>query len=135
MPAPVVAPRPLRRRGAGGVPVVADGTPVNRWLPTLVTAALAVAASVVATLVVVTGDVWSYSPAPQLLVDAAVGLGFPVIAQGLDDFVELVIPVLEARGVYDRTLPGATLRDHLGLARRESRYAAPSDAPFARRAG
>lgn len=62
-------------------------------------------------------------------------LGFPVIAQGLDDFVELVIPVLEARGVYDRTLPGATLRDHLGLARRESRYAAPSDAPFARRAG
>ena len=27
-----------------------------------------------------TGDVWSYAPAPQLLVDAAVGLGFPVIA-------------------------------------------------------
>lgn len=62
-------------------------------------------------------------------------LGFPVIAQGLDDFVELVIPVLEARGVYDRTLPGATLRDHLGLGRRESRYAVPSDAPFTRRAG
>jgi len=62
-------------------------------------------------------------------------LGFPVIAQGLDDFVELVIPLLEARGVYDRTLPGATLRDHLGLGRRESRYAVPSDAPFTRRAG
>lgn len=62
-------------------------------------------------------------------------LGFPVIAQGLDDFVELVIPVLEARGVYDRNLPGATLRDHLGLPRRESRYAAPADLAPTRRAG
>ena len=62
-------------------------------------------------------------------------LGFPVIGQGLDDFVELIIPVLEERGVYDRSLPGATLRDHLGLPRRESRYAKPSDAEPARRAG
>lgn len=61
-------------------------------------------------------------------------LGFPVIGQGLDDFVELVIPVLEERGVYDRNLPGTTLRDHLGLPRRESRYAAPTDAEPARRA-
>lgn len=62
-------------------------------------------------------------------------LGFPVIGQGLDDFVELVIPVLEARGVYDRKLPGATLRDHLGLPRRESRYAAATDPAPARRVG
>jgi FMN-dependent oxidoreductase (nitrilotriacetate monooxygenase family) len=61
-------------------------------------------------------------------------LGFPVIGQGLDDFVELVIPVLEERGVYDRNLPGTTLRDHLGLPRRESRYAATPDAVPARRA-
>ncbi|ODT05743.1 MAG: monooxygenase [Kaistia sp. SCN 65-12] len=61
-------------------------------------------------------------------------LGFPVIGQGLDDFVELVIPVLEERGVYDRNLPGTTLRDHLGLPRRESRYATLSDAEPARRA-
>ncbi len=61
-------------------------------------------------------------------------LGFPVIGQGLDDFVELVIPVLEKRGVYDRNLPGTTLRDHLGLPRRESRYATPADAQPARRA-
>ncbi|PIK73397.1 LLM class flavin-dependent oxidoreductase, partial [Methylobacterium frigidaeris] len=61
-------------------------------------------------------------------------LGFPVIGQGLDDFVDLVVPVLEGRGVYDRTLPGTTLRDHLGLPRRESRYAADDAAP-ARRAG
>ena len=50
-------------------------------------------------------------------------LGFPVQAQGLDDFVKLVVPVLEARGRYSRKLAGATLRDHLGLPRRESRYA------------
>ncbi len=61
-------------------------------------------------------------------------LGFPVIGQGLDDFVELVIPVLEERGVYDRNLPGTTLRDHLGLPRRESRYAIAPDAAPARRA-
>ncbi|MET0430814.1 MAG: LLM class flavin-dependent oxidoreductase, partial [Microvirga sp.] len=62
-------------------------------------------------------------------------LGFPVIGQGLDDFIELVIPVLEARGVYDRTLPGTTLRDHLGLPRRASRYSAQGDAAPARQAG
>ncbi|GJD52682.1 Putative monooxygenase MoxC [Methylobacterium crusticola] len=62
-------------------------------------------------------------------------LGFPVIGQGLDDFIALVIPVLEARGVYDRVLPGATLRDHLGLPRRESRYARPADDAPARKAG
>lgn len=50
-------------------------------------------------------------------------LGFPVQAEGLDDFVKYVIPVLEARGRYSRTLQGQTLRDHLGLPRRESRYA------------
>ena len=62
-------------------------------------------------------------------------LGFPVIGQGLDDFVELVIPELEARGVYDRNLPGKTLRDHLGLPRRESRYARPAPASVPRKAG
>ena len=50
-------------------------------------------------------------------------LGFPVIAQGLDDFVDFVVPILEARGVYSRTLAGKTLRENLGLPFRESRYA------------
>ena len=40
-----------------------------------------------------------------------------MIAQGLDDFVELVVPLLEERGVYRRALAGKTLRDHLGLKR------------------
>ena len=79
MPAPVVAPRPLRRRGVDGVhdALALRGSGATS---TLVLARLAAVASVVAALVVLTGDVWSYPPAPQLLVDAAVGLGFPVIA-------------------------------------------------------
>jgi FMN-dependent oxidoreductase (nitrilotriacetate monooxygenase family) len=51
-------------------------------------------------------------------------LGFSVVAEGLDDFVRYVLPELEKRGRYSRTLPGRTLRDHLGLTRKESRYAA-----------
>ncbi|MBL6937031.1 MAG: LLM class flavin-dependent oxidoreductase [Alphaproteobacteria bacterium] len=69
--------------------------------------------------------------------DAADGfiLGFPVIAEGLDDFVRYVVPILEERGVYSRTLAGNTLRDHLGLPFRESQYgreAAGSQATEAR---
>jgi FMN-dependent oxidoreductase (nitrilotriacetate monooxygenase family) len=60
-------------------------------------------------------------------------LGFPALAQGLDDFIALVIPALEARGRYQRTLPGSTLRDHLGLPRKPSRYAA-ADAGGAQKA-
>lgn len=62
--------------------------------------------------------------------DAADGfiLGFPVIAEGLDGFVRHVVPVLEERGVYRRDLPGTTLRDHLGLPFRESRYTAAARA-------
>jgi len=60
-------------------------------------------------------------------------LGFPVLGQGLDDFIEFVIPVLEARGRYQRELPGVTLRDHLGLPRKASRYAAQDDAPAAKK--
>ncbi|WP_323810428.1 LLM class flavin-dependent oxidoreductase [Sphingobium baderi] len=67
-------------------------------------------------------------------------LAFQVSAEGLDDFTRQVIPVLEARGRYDRVLKGVTLRDHLGLPYRESRYNAepsiqPSVAQAARRAG
>lgn len=56
--------------------------------------------------------------------DAADGfiLGFPVIAEGLDDFIRLVIPILQERGYFHPQLEGQTLRDHLGLPRRESIY-------------
>ncbi|WDS36619.1 LLM class flavin-dependent oxidoreductase [Pseudoxanthomonas sp.] len=51
-------------------------------------------------------------------------LGFGVQREGLDDFVALVLPVLEARGYHRSTLEGSTLRDHLGLPPKPSRYAA-----------
>lgn len=60
-------------------------------------------------------------------------LSFPVAAEGLEDFVTLVIPELEARGRYSRDLPGSTLRDHLGLPYKESRYKTP--APRVAKAG
>lgn len=62
--------------------------------------------------------------------DAADGfiLGFPVIAEGLDDFIRLVIPVLQERGYFEPHLEGQTLRDHLGLPFRESVYANASAA-------
>ena len=54
-------------------------------------------------------------------------LGFPVIAEGLDDFATHVLPILEQRGYFNPALKGATLRDHLGLEYRESRHAAPAE--------
>ncbi|MSQ50937.1 MAG: LLM class flavin-dependent oxidoreductase [Betaproteobacteria bacterium] len=40
----------------------------------------------------------------------------------LDDFVDMVIPVLQQRGLVPIEYEGETLRDHLGLPRPESRY-------------
>jgi FMN-dependent oxidoreductase (nitrilotriacetate monooxygenase family) len=62
-------------------------------------------------------------------------LGFPVQAEGLSDFIEFVLPELEKRGYYERELTGDTLRDHLGLPRKESRYAQTADSEVKRRAG
>jgi len=50
-------------------------------------------------------------------------LGFPVSAQGWSDFDQHVLPILEQRGRHSRDQIGTTLRDHLGLPFRESRYA------------
>lgn len=50
-------------------------------------------------------------------------LGFAVQREGLDDFVSQVLPILQARGYHRGTLEGGTLRDHLGLPRKPSRYA------------
>ncbi len=56
-------------------------------------------------------------------------LGFPVIAEGLDDFIQHVLPILEERGYFNPELSGETLRDHLGLPFRESRYSSAVDQP------
>jgi N-acetyl-S-(2-succino)cysteine monooxygenase len=52
----------------------------------------------------------------------------PYIPGALDDFCEMVIPVLRKRGRFWTDYEGHTLREHLGLPRPESRYAR-RDAP------
>jgi FMN-dependent oxidoreductase (nitrilotriacetate monooxygenase family) len=46
---------------------------------------------------------------------------------GLADFVDHVVPILQDRGLFRRDYTGTTLRDHLGLARPDSRYKNPVD--------
>ena len=48
----------------------------------------------------------------------------PYFPGGLDDFVDLVVPILQERGLFRTDYTGTTLRDHLGLARPENRHAA-----------
>jgi FMN-dependent oxidoreductase (nitrilotriacetate monooxygenase family) len=45
----------------------------------------------------------------------------PMMPNGLEDFVELVIPELQRRGIFRKAYTGRTLRDHLGLPRPEGR--------------
>lgn len=50
----------------------------------------------------------------------------PTLPGGLDDFVALVIPELQRRGLFRTAYAGTTLRDHLGLERPAHRRPAPS---------
>jgi alkanesulfonate monooxygenase len=47
---------------------------------------------------------------------------FPYLPQGLDDFVDRVVPELQRRGLFRREYPGTTLRDTLGLPRPRNRF-------------
>ena len=49
-------------------------------------------------------------------------LGFPFITEGLNDFEQHVLPILEQRGRHTRDQIGSTLRDHLELPFRQSRH-------------
>jgi FMN-dependent oxidoreductase (nitrilotriacetate monooxygenase family) len=48
-----------------------------------------------------------------------------LIPDSLDDFVDLVVPELQKRGIFRREYEGRTLRDHLGLKRPPNPLAAP----------
>lgn len=48
----------------------------------------------------------------------------PVLPQSLTEFVDLVIPELQRRGLFRTAYEGRTLRENLGLARPASRHAA-----------
>ena len=51
---------------------------------------------------------------------------FPTVPAGLDDFVELVVPELQRRGIFRRDYEGTTLRDHLGLPRPGNQFFPPA---------
>jgi FMN-dependent oxidoreductase (nitrilotriacetate monooxygenase family) len=46
----------------------------------------------------------------------------PYFHEGFEDFVDLVVPILQDRGLYRREYEGTTLRDHLGLKRPKNPY-------------
>jgi FMN-dependent oxidoreductase (nitrilotriacetate monooxygenase family) len=47
---------------------------------------------------------------------------FPFLPQGLEDFVDRVVPELQRRGLFRRDYEGRTLRENLGLPRPENRF-------------
>ena len=47
---------------------------------------------------------------------------FPYVPGGLDDFVDMVVPELQRRGLFRREYEGRTLRENLGLPRPENRF-------------
>ncbi len=47
---------------------------------------------------------------------------FPYLPEGLDDFVDKVVPELQRRGLFRTDYAGTTLRDHLGLPRPANRF-------------
>jgi alkanesulfonate monooxygenase len=47
---------------------------------------------------------------------------FPYLPEGLDDFVDQVVPELQRRGLFRTEYEGATLRENLGLARPANQF-------------
>ncbi len=54
---------------------------------------------------------------------------FPYVPEGLDDFVDKVVPELQRRGLFRREYEGKTLRDNLGLPRPENQFFGSSHEP------
>ncbi|MFN9481854.1 MAG: nitrilotriacetate monooxygenase, partial [Pseudanabaena sp.] len=46
----------------------------------------------------------------------------PILPTGLDDFVNLVVPILQKRGLFRTAYEGKTLRENLGLRRPANQY-------------
>ncbi|HEY1857428.1 LLM class flavin-dependent oxidoreductase [Acidocella sp.] len=47
---------------------------------------------------------------------------FPTVPTGLDEFVDMVVPELQRRGLFRKDYEGTTLREHLGLPRPANRF-------------
>lgn len=46
----------------------------------------------------------------------------PLLPEGLDVFVDQVVPILQERGFFKEEYEGSTLRDHLGIPKPGNRY-------------
>jgi FMN-dependent oxidoreductase (nitrilotriacetate monooxygenase family) len=53
----------------------------------------------------------------------------PVYPGGLEKFASTVVPILQQRGLFRTEYTGTTLRDHFGLPRPQSQFAAPETVP------
>ena len=51
---------------------------------------------------------------------------FPFLPEGLDAFIDRVVPELQGRGIFRQDYEGKTLHENLGLARPANRFFAPS---------
>jgi alkanesulfonate monooxygenase len=51
---------------------------------------------------------------------------FPYLPEGLNEFVDRVIPELQRRGIFRTEYEGKTLRENLGLPRPENRFFPPA---------
>ena len=60
----------------------------------------------------------------QLLHRGSGGSMYTRLPGGCEDFVELVVPELQRRGLFRTEYEGKTLRENLGLKRPVSRYGA-----------
>jgi alkanesulfonate monooxygenase len=47
---------------------------------------------------------------------------FPYLPEGLDDFVDKIVPELQRRNLFRREYEGTTLRENLGLARPADKF-------------
>ena len=47
---------------------------------------------------------------------------FPYVPEGIDDFVDRVIPILQDRGLFRTEYEGKTLRENMGLPRPENQF-------------
>ena len=79
---------------------------------------------------VVTGTPDQVADTIQEWADKGAAVGFtvmpPWLPGGIEVFIEEVVPILRRRGLFREGYDGTTLRDHLGLTRPASQYAAPA---------
>ena len=67
-------------------------------------------------------EYYNYDETRHALVGSRSGAMFPYLPEGLNDFVDRVVPELQKRGIFRKDYEGRTLRDNLGLPRPKNRF-------------